>query len=231
MSTTRVQLRTDALRIADGYNSSRWDTTAGTGEADRRGGLAHLREWKRLLNHVPTFRIASFTALTTDSSGNIALSSLSTGSADAQQNLYRVLQVAVNNTPYTDATRNAKTYLLSGLNGVPYRVWYRSGSNLVIPDSPNATPTGIWVNWTPTPLHSLSSDSVAVDLPSDDYSDVLAYEWAALLLLKGGAETEASMACKAIAAELRGEMLDDLRPSGGPVLMQYGDTAAEWGGI
>jgi hypothetical protein len=222
--TTRLALRTDALRIADANGSSRWDTTAGSGEVDRRGGSAHAREWRRILNAAPWFRFAKRTP-TADSSGQVALSDLSiTG-----ERMFRVLLVSFGNTPYEEVA--AKDYVLGAANNAAYRCWYRTGDYLVAPDAAGQTATGIWVSHTPTPLHELAADADTVVLP-EDYDDVLAHEWAAMLLTKGGAETQAAAELKALAQEMRADLLGDIsRISTRPLTFGYGDSAAEWGAM
>lgn len=231
---TREQHRLDALRLADAYGSPRWDDTAGaTGEIDRRGGFVHAREWKRILAVQPNYRVAKRTP-TTDSDGKFAWSDLSdTASPDSEERVHKVLAVSFGEVPYEDYTARARELFLQVAVGsaMPRRVWYRQGDNVYVPDSPSTTATGIWVNHTPTPLHRLSADNVSVTLP-DDYDDILACEWAAALLLKGGEETQASMELRAEAQTLRAQFLADLESLGlGPVTMQYDDTPGEWGAV
>lgn len=226
--STRAELRTDALNIADANGSGHWDDSAG-GEVDRRGGIVHAREWKRILNAAPWTRTAQRTP-TADASGRVLLSTLSDTSApDAKERLFRILVVAFDNRAYEEV--DAKSYVLAAVNGQARRCWYRDGSYLVAPDAASLTATGIWVNHTPTPLHKLSADAVTVELP-DDYDDVLAYEWAAMLLTKGAAETQAAAELKALAEEMRAELLADLaRVSTKPLAFGYGDHPGDWGAI
>lgn len=230
---TRAQLRTDALRIADAYGSPRWDDTAGaTGEIDRKGGAVHAREWKRILAVQPYYRVAKRTP-TTDADAKFLWSALSdTSSIDSEERVHKVLAFSFHGAPYEDHTHRARELFLQVAAGssMPRRVWYRQGDYVYVPDSASTTATGVWVNHTPTPLHRLSGDDVAVVLP-DDYDDILATEWAAALLMKGGEETQASMELRAEARVLRADFMADLESMGlGPITMQYDDTPGEWGG-
>ncbi|MEO5589947.1 MAG: hypothetical protein ABIS03_10210, partial [Gemmatimonadaceae bacterium] len=56
MSVTKAQLRTSTSNIADANGSTRWSTTATTGEVDIIMGYVHAREWKRILNAAPYYR-------------------------------------------------------------------------------------------------------------------------------------------------------------------------------
>src|SRR6185312_13634682 len=93
--STRAQLRTDVINWMDAAaagGSSHWDTTAGTGEVDRRLGMVHMQEWRRVLNAMPWYQVTQYTPVT-DANGNVAFTALSSGSGDNQQNMYRILSV------------------------------------------------------------------------------------------------------------------------------------------
>lgn len=231
--TTRAQLRIDTLAVMDATGSPRWDSTPGAaGEIDRRGGFVHVREWKRLLSVQPYYRVAKRTP-TTDTTGAVAWTSLSnTTTADAEEHVYKVLAVSFNNAPYENVTHRARElFLQTAVGQTPTRVWYRQGDYLMAPDAASTTATGVWVNHTPTPLHRLSAEGVTVTLP-DNYDDILAHEWAAVLLMKGAEETQASRELKGVADEMRREFFADLESTGlGPMTMQYDDSPGEWGGL
>lgn len=234
MSITKSGLRTRALQLADAVSSPRWDTTATTGEVDVHMGMVHVREWRRILNAQPYYRVAQRTPAI-DSSGRIAISGLSdTSSPDAYQTLYRVLMVAVNNTPYKEI--QAREGLLAGIQvstggAMPgSNFWFRQGDYIYVPSAASSTATGVWVNHIPTPANLLSGEAIAVTFP-DTYEDLLAYELAAILLSKGSAEADSAATMKAFAEDIRRDMLQDLaRFSIAPQVMQFSDTAAEWGG-
>lgn len=227
---TRSQLRTDVLDLADANGSGRWNTTAGgSGEVDRRLGMVHMREWRRILNAAPYYRFAKRTP-TFDSSGKVAIThaSMGTYTGDSQERVFRILLLSVNNTPYEFV--EAKRYVLATANGESLRCWYREGDNIVVPDAANLTATGVWVNHLPTRFDQLSGDGVSVTLP-DDYDDIFVYEGAGELLMKGGAESGTSGEFFGMARRLRDDMLSDLaRISGNPMGFEYPDSRHEWGG-
>ncbi len=197
-------------------------------------GVIHLREWKRILNASPYYRVARRTP-TVDVSGRIAISTLSdTAAPDALQTFYRVLMVAINNTPYKEII--AKEGLLTGIqistgSAMPgSNIWFRQGDYIMVPDSANTVATGVWVSHVPTAASSLSADGVTVEFP-EGYEDLLAFELASIILAKGAAEADSSGTMKAFAEDMRRDMLQDLaRFSIAPQTFAFSDTAAEWGG-
>lgn len=233
MSITKSGLRTRALQLADAVSSPRWDTTATTGEVDVHMGVIHQREWRRLLNAAPFYRVARRTPAI-DSSGRILISDLTSGAADAVERFYRVLMLAVNNTPYKEIT--ARDGLLAGIqittgSAMPgSNIWFRQGDYIMVPDAASTTATGVWVNHIPTAANALSGEGITVPFP-EGYEDLLAYELAAIILSKGAAESDSAATMKAFAEDMRRDMLQDLaRFSIAPQVMQFSDTAAEWGG-
>ena len=197
-------------------------------------GVVHSREWRRILNAQPDYRIAQRTP-TSDSQGRITIASLSDLSvADSQQRFYRIRSLTMNNRPYreiaaTDGYLAAAS--LQSTSSVPiFGFWFRQGDYIMVPDSPSTTSTGIWVNHLPTRADNLTAENKTVEF-IDDYEDILAYEIAAILLSKGAAETDAAAQLKAIADGMRTDMLQDLtRTSTKPLTMQFPDSAAEWAG-
>lgn len=223
---TKTELRTDVLNLADAYGSPRWDATPG-GEVDRRIGMVHAREWKRILNAAPDYNITMYTP-TTDPTGAIPFSVLTSGSGDTLQILYRVRSVWFNNARYDYV--ESRNWLQSTIMPVYDYVWYRSGSNMMIPHVPNTTATGIFVNWYPQRFDQLAGETSVVSLPPD-YDDCFSYEAAAALLTKGAAEIEAAQELRAYADTLRQDLLADIaRISTDPATVQYGDSPLDWGG-
>lgn len=226
LPSTRLQLRTDVANIADAYEAPRWDFTPG-GEVDRRLAAVHMREWKRVLNANALYNCAPI-AITTDPNGNIPLTSLSTGTGDAQQNLYRVLAVGFNNFYYAEKKRG-EYFLIEAQQGVVYYIWYRNGAQITCPGTLSTAGT-VFVNWTPTRWDQLASDSSIVGLPTD-YEEIFAHEGAARLLMKGGAETQASLELKGLAEEMRQDILQDLSRIGiAPWSIEASDSHFDWAG-
>lgn len=192
-------------------------------------GNIHIREWRRLLNAAPYYRVAQRTP-PIDASSRLALTDLSSGSADTKQNLYRILEVVVDNRPLKEIP--AKDGFMAGIatGSSAGDTYFRQGDYLICPGHPSVTATGVFVNYTPTPADALSADNIAVDWP-EGYELVLAYELAAVILSKGAAEADAAATMKAFAEDYRRDMLQDVaRISINPQVLQFPDTAREWGG-
>lgn len=225
-SVTRAQLVEQTREYMDAVGSQRWsDSTIQT-------ILAQVfdEEWSNILNAAPYYTFQQLT-VTTDSNGQVPFSSLSTGSGDSQQNFYRVLSVSDGNVLY-DETQFQYVPLATTTNYLPTypRLYYMAGSNVQI--LPVATSTSLYVavNYKPTALNDLASDSSTVDWPSNNQG-ILTASAAAKLLLKGGAEVGAANNFRALATEERQSMLDDLRRRTiNPTRMAYPDQKYDWSG-
>ncbi len=234
--STRAQLRTDVINWMDAAASggaSHWDITAGTGEVDRRLGMVHMQEWRRVLNAMPWYQVTQYTPVT-DANGNVPFTALSSGTGDNQQNMYRILSVGsglagANGLFYTEIkTQEVAQFLQIATTGVQYNAWFPNGRQITVPGN-LSTQLTVWVNWTPTRFDQLASDSSLVSLP-DDYEDIFALEGAARLLMKGGAETPASIDLKNQAEEQRRDRLQDLSRVGiQPWGVSADDNRWDWG--
>lgn len=233
MTQTREMLRDRAVRAADAVGSQDWDATAGaSGEIDQKLAVNYDREWIRCLDADPALRMAERT-VTADANGRYAVADLSSGSGDSRQRFHRVLTVV----------RASQTYSPGRLRQFPTpadtittrRSWFREGTNLMlVPSSPSSEAT-VTVNYLPPAVTALSADSVTVEVPTEvqeeTFAEVVALETAADLLNKGGRETAESQGLRQRASVLREQMLADLARVGeGPIQMQHGDNAYEWGG-
>lgn len=225
-SVTRAQLVEQTREYMDAVGSSRWsDSTIQTILAS-----VFDEEWSNILNAAPYYTFQQLT-VTTDSNGQVPFSSLSTGSGDSQKNFYRVLSVSDGNVLY-DETQFQYVPLATTTNYLPTypRLYYMAGSNVQI--LPVATGTSLYVavNYKPTALNDLASDSSTVDWPSNNQGIITASA-AAKLLLKGGAEVGAANNFRALANEERQSMLDDLRRRTiNPTRMAYPDQKYDWSG-
>lgn len=237
MSMTLAQMRVRVLRRMDadsGTTDNRWDTTAGiTGELDQALGHVFRKEWKRILNACPTFRVQLIQP-TTDATGRVTFASLTTSaSADAGKNAYRIVQLSRSGYIYSEV--DMKDWVISESTNPSARVYWREGEELMllpkeVSTALNGSGDGFWVSYYPTTPESLSTSTATVDFPNG-YEEIVALETAALLLAKGGAETETTSYFKTLAEEMRADMLQDLaRTSGRPVRMRYEDSASIWGG-
>lgn len=231
MSIVRSTLRDDTLKVADAFGAKRWDASAG-GEVDRRISGVYDKIWRRLLNANRYYRVSKRTPSSDGVVGRYLVSDLSQQSdpnnADTLERLYRVLQVIIDGRIYDEA--QLTDWAVAEAQNTGFH-WYQTGTTLTaLPLQTNKQADAIWVNWIPQRPSALSGDTVAVDFP-DGYDDVLIHLSAARLLMKGGAETQASLELKAEVAEDYEEMLQDAaRFSTNPLIMHPTDTANEWGG-
>lgn len=213
--------------MADAVGADRWDDTAG-GEVDLHIGTAMDREWKRILNAAPYYRVGRRTP-TSSSTGYYALSDLDSGSGDSAQRLYRVIAFSVDSVIYEE-TRLDQYLIPDTSSPQPNYLWYFEGSNILALPIQASKQATVVVNYLPTRFENLATDASTVDFP-DGYENVLVCMGAALLLMKGGAEAQASQTLEIQAEELRADMLQDLmRRSMAPVRMRYNDNAWDWAG-
>ena len=227
MAYTKAQYRAAALAEADATGSSRWDTTASTGEVDRKLGLVFDREWKNILNVNPYYRAQKLTP-TTSSTGRIAISDLTSGSGNTIRRFYRILGIMRNNTVY-DPAELRENLLAESLNAQSF-TFQREGTDIFLLPKEVSVQFEVWVNWIPQRTDKLSADGDTIDFP-EEYEELLRYAGAAALLLKGGTETAEAQWLKQEAKEIREEMLQDIgRLSIHPNFVKHPDLAIEWGG-
>lgn len=227
------QIRTRVLQLADAEDSTRWDDAAG-GEVDSHIGVIQDREWKRILNVNPYIRLARRQPTTT-STGYISGTDLDSGSGDSTQRKYRVIAVVINNAVYEEMQFREWVTGSKGSNIGPTGVWYWEGDDIFsLPKQASFALTtggdGVWVSHLPCRQENLATESSTFTFP-DGYEDVVAFEAAALLLLKGGAETQAAVDLQRQAELLRQDMLQDFaRRSLKAQKFQYADLSFDWGG-
>lgn len=226
MAITRAQLMADTRQYMDAVDSSRWS------DALVRTVLNQVfdSEWSNILNAAPYYTFATRN-VTTDSNGQVQFSSFDGGSGDSEQNFYRVLAVTDGNYIYQQT--RFQDVPLSTTSNYPSsypKLYYLVGTYLQT--VPNQTNTGlyVYVNYKPTSLSDLASDASVIEFPKDAHL-LLAYEGAAQLLLKGGAESSAAAVLKQMAGQERETLLDDLRRRTiNPTRLAYPDTPWEWAG-
>lgn len=224
MTWTRAQHVAFARKQADAENSPRW------ADADvvTLLGLVHRREWRALLDVNPDLRVAE-RSVTADTSARIAKTALASGSGDSAEVLYKVRQVRNGTTIYTQAAPIDMLAATSGQGGGT-GAWWESGSYLQLLPGDAGTALTVVVSHAPPAADVLSADTVAVEWP-EGHELVLVYETAALLLAKGGTETQQAADLRALASEQRDRMYADLaRVSTRPTAWRYGDTSGDWGG-
>lgn len=213
--------------MADAVDADRWDSTPG-GEVDELIGTAMDREWKRILNAAPYYRIGR-RSVTSDASGYYTVANLDSGSGDSAERLYRVLAFSIDDVVYEETRLDQ--YLFPNVSTPqPQYLWYFEGQQIMALPLTASKAATVVVNHIPTRHDNLADEGSTVTFP-DGYETVLVCSAAALLLMKGAAEASASQALEIQAEELRNEMLQDLmRRSTGPIRMRYNDSAWDWAG-
>lgn len=226
MTWTRLDFTTAIREEARATSSPRWSDD----RALKLLGHVHSREFKRLLDVNPDYRTATL-SVTADTSARIAKSSLSTGAGDSKQRLYKVRGISSSALPYQQV--DAADWQLSSSAATQASgtgVWWEAGSYLQLLPGDASQALSVVVNHTPTPADELSADTVAPDWP-EDHELLLVYETAALMLARGGDETDAAADFQALAGALREALYAELgRPSTRPTAWRYGDSAGDWGG-
>lgn len=225
-SVTITDLIDQTREYMDAVGSTRWSDTA----IKTVLAAVYDEEWSNILNAAPYYTFQQLT-LTTDSNGQIPFASLNTGSGDNQQNFYRLLSVSDGNVLY-DETQFQYVPLATTTNYLPTypRLYYLVGESVQILPVAAGTTLYIAVNYKPTALNDLSTDSATITYPSNNQGIIVASA-AAKLLLKGGAEVGAANSFRALANEERQSMLDDLRRRTiNPTRMAYPDQKYDWSG-
>jgi len=229
---TRLQLRTETLAAGDATGSQRWTQVT----TDALLTMVHRREWAGILKANPMYRKAVITPTLT--AGTFTVASLTTGSADTVANLYRIIAIGRTADGALFAPLKFANYpnavIASAANIVdqlPERLWWRTDTLIQL--TPSTLTTGqvaVAVNTFPCLVGALSADSIAVPFV-EGFELILAFEAAAYMLAKAGAETAGSAALKAFSGEMRRDMLSDIsRLSTEPLGLEYADSPLEWGG-
>lgn len=225
MSWTRDRYVEETRALADAEDSDRWTSTTVLGLLR----VVLRREWRHLLNANATYRWAE-RGVATDADGRIDIDDLDSGTGDAQQQLYRVLGLAVNDKLYKEGRFRDYPLVVPTNNYAEELTYIWQGEQIQLIPAEAGITARVWVNHTPTPIDELADGSSLVTFPRG-YEMVPCYEAAGLMLTKGGAESGAAGDLIAVAEQLRADMLADLaRRSTNPLSFQYGDSRGEWGG-
>jgi hypothetical protein len=219
---TRAQIISAAEEEAEAVGSSRWSTTLKLQRLD----FVFAQEWRKILAANPLYRWALRT-VSADSGARIAFTALDSGANDALERFHKVLALGRDNTLYEPASFLDDPMATVDGRGL-YR-WWPQGDAIQLPEADASASMRVWVSHTPQRPSQLSADNVVVTFPRG-HEGVLVYELAALLLAKGGAETDLALELKAIAAGMRLEMLDEIgRRVVGPQLIAPSDHDGGWG--
>lgn len=227
--TWTVQQYVDATRsFMDAETSTRWSDA----EIIAVGGLVFNTEWSGILNTNQYYRLNNV-AVTTDSSGRIAIADLTTGSGDTAKRFYRVLTGPSDGNILWKETDLRYVPLGTQTNYQnPYEyLYYLAGSDYfqLLPVA-SGTALTMTVNWTPTSIADLAGVSSTIDFPAgSEY--ILPWTAAGSLLLKGGTEAAAATNLFSLANDARKQMLGSVgRLTVRPSSALYNDSPAAWGG-
>ena len=224
MTMPRGTLMTLVDEVADVVGSPRWGATL----KRQLLGEVHWREWRDLLNVNRHLRLAKRTA-TTDANGTIANSDLDSGGGDSKEVFYRVLTVYQGNLFYQPSTY--EDYPISPTSVNLPQVWYEFGNTIQLIPAAQGNTVTVTVNHLPQRADLLASDASDVVFP-DGYDLLLAYETAASLFMKGGAETSTAAEMRTMATVLRERLHQDLaRLTVRPTRMSSQDDRFDWGSV
>lgn len=223
----RVALRLLAGELLDAvYNGAMHPRYANELWLNTTLGLIHMEEWKGILTVSPYYQVGDRT-VATDASGLITLAALDTGSADARQHTFRVLEVAINGQPYRYV--ETKDYPFAANENALERVWLVRGRNVQVPAIRSGSVTAL-VNYYPCRADLLATDDSEVTFV-DGYELLLAYMLAARMGGKGAEEAGAAEYLKGEAEEIRELMRVDIRRlAARPTQPQPQDDVADYEG-
>ncbi len=195
------------------------------------GATVLLDEWIRVLDVAPYRRTAVRTVTVTDNAFPwTALHNTEAPDTDDRTFAHRILEVRCGERTLrpVDAMDVATLGDLS-LHG-PASAYAVDGDMVRIVGATNGQAVTVKVNHTPQLLDALSSDDSIVPW-IEGYEPILWAETAALMLLKGGRETQAAVDLRRFAEDLRQRLLaKESRATAGPRTMRARDDASEWGG-
>lgn len=226
MALTRTQLMDLTREYADAVGSDRWSDTTVRYALTR----VHQREWGTILGACPSYRTAT-RSVTTDANGCVAIADLST-TGDTAELLNRVLYVSDGSDQLWQVADLMEIPLGATTSSWPsgLRRVYRSGSLLQLLPVEASAARVVVVNHVPQRVDQLTADSVNVEFP-EGHELLLAWGAAALLLVKGGAESDAAMELRSLADQERQDLLADVaRTFGQPTVLGGWDSVADYGG-
>ncbi len=226
--TTKSELRLMTLEEADAVGSDRWDADANK-EVDIRIAKAMDREWSNILNAQRSYKHATFTPTSDATTGRYAIADIEdTSTANAHKRFYRILSWIIDERSYDPA--EADEYPLAETHGAHLYVYWREGSNIMAMPKTLSKIATVQVNYKPTKYTNLTLAATDIDFP-DGHELLVAKMAAAMLVDKGGAETQAAGNLRQEAAWYRAEMLQDIaRISTKPKQLSFPDSNRDWAG-
>jgi hypothetical protein len=232
MATLTInQLVSEVRQNIDAESAPRWSDA----EVITALSYAHEGLWSRILSAAPYYRFQSL-SVATAADGTFPVASLSTGTGNDQKRFYRILSVNDGQNEYVE-TRFQDIPLGANSAYTKYqrKLYYLAGTNYqTLPVGTNSLT--VVVNYKPTmlrdfvPAGAVSAYNIPIDWPEGS-ENVLVYDAASRLLMKGGAEANTAALFARMMQQDLADMLDDIRRmSINPTRMAYPDSAAIWGG-
>lgn len=222
---SRGQLVADIREYMDSVGSGRWSDALIRAVANS----VFDAEWSEILNAAPTYRFAQRT-VTSNSAGQVPFSALNGGSGDSQQNWYRIIAVTNGNVLYRETRfQDVPLGTTAQVQNTYDKLYYVVGETVQVLPAVSEALT-ISVNYKPTAILDLASDTSTVEYPDNNHF-ILVWMAAAQLLLKGGTESGAAAQLRALAESERATMLNDIRRRTiNPTLLAYPDSKYDWAG-
>lgn len=188
-------------------------------------------EWTGILNQNPYYRFAN-RSVTTDSSGRIAISDLSSGTGDSREYFYRMLVGPTDGNVLWRETdlRSVPLGTQSSAQSPSEYLFYLAGDYFQLLPVASGTALTVAVNHVPPTIAQLAGEDSTVVFPTS-YEYVAVWTTAGTLFMKGGAETGAAADLFALASDARRRMLADIgRRTTRPSFALFSDSPAAWGG-
>lgn len=212
--------------VIDGQgDSSRWSPA----EIRRWCAIAFNDEWAHILDVAPFYR-AHNVEVTLDANSMFPESALTTGADDATRRFYRIIAVSDSIGAFRQVRPSEAPLVARGQYNGP-RCFFEFGPEWQVLPPMAGTPITVTCNWRPrAPTQLLDPDNTDFDFPDGD-EHVIAYSAGAALLNKGAVEAGASGVLRALAAEAREGMLNNIRRRTiWPTIMATPDTRHDWAG-
>lgn len=188
-------------------------------------------EWSNILNAAPYYTFA-LRNVAQDANGQFTFASLNGGGGDTAQSFYRILNVSDGNANYSETRyQDVPLATSTGYYSQFGYAYYLVGDYVQCLPANSGIQMQVGVNYKPTNIISLATDASVITFP--EYSELLiAYQAAAELLNKGGAESNSAMVLSRMAEAARGKLADDLRRRTiNPTRMAYPDGRMDWGAL
>lgn len=220
---TRAEMALLVQAQADAESATRWSPQEVLIALD----VTFRREWDNILASAPYERINVVSAYL-DGEGKIPVASLTSGAGDTRRMFNSIIQLSDGVNVYKETRVDMVPPSMADGNLSTDRLFYLTGDTLQVYPATTNTLMRVIVNWKPVSPLELASDSSVVDFPAEGVA-MLYMGAAALLLSKGGTETNQAASLLNLASQLREDMLSSMRRrTNMPKFMRYPDSSSNW---